>query len=112
MYWKTILTALFAVCLAAAVGHSVISPGETAVSAAQPAPDKHDPIVASFERELDREPTPRQWVRRDSIDQDELYRTINTAQWTAGTQTARAVPDCPNDPANVGDECVPSPDMK
>jgi hypothetical protein len=43
---------------------------------------KTDPILESFERDMTREPTPAAPVSRDSIDEDELYETINTIQWT------------------------------
>ena len=39
--------------------------------------DSSDPVVASFERELNHEPTPAQDVTRDDIDDDVLYTLVN-----------------------------------
>lgn len=41
------------------------------------ASESDDPVVASFERELNHEPAPRKAVERDDIDDDELYARIN-----------------------------------
>ena len=39
--------------------------------------DASDPVVASFDRELNHEPTPAQDATRDDIDEDVLYTLIN-----------------------------------
>ncbi len=41
-----------------------------------------DQIVASFERELNREPTPASVVTRSTIEGDILYEAINTIHWS------------------------------
>lgn len=41
-----------------------------------------DPILMSFERELNHQPVPVAKARRDSIDQDLLYREVNSVNWT------------------------------
>ena len=41
-----------------------------------------DPILQSFEREMNRVPTPTAPVRRDDIERDRLYEMINAARWT------------------------------
>lgn len=50
--------------------------------AGQPAANEPDPILKSFERELNHEPSPVPTARRDSIDTDELYRIVNSAHWS------------------------------
>lgn len=44
---------------------------------ADDAGNDEDPVVASFERELNHETTPRKDVTRDAIDEDELYALVN-----------------------------------
>ena len=39
--------------------------------------DADDPVVSSFERELNREPAPAKDVTRDEIDEDVLYTLVN-----------------------------------
>ena len=41
-----------------------------------------DPILESFERELNHEPSPAPGARRDEILEDELYKTLNSVHWT------------------------------
>jgi hypothetical protein len=41
-----------------------------------------DPVAASFERELNRQPVPETPSFREAIDQDVLYRRINRARWS------------------------------
>lgn len=41
-----------------------------------------DPVAASFERELNRQPVPEAASFREAIDQDVLYRRINRAGWS------------------------------
>lgn len=42
----------------------------------------HDPVVSSFERDLNRQPTPTDKPRRESIDEDVLYKEMNAIHWT------------------------------
>ena len=53
-----------------------------------------DQVAASFEREQNREPGPVRRPSRESIDQDVLYRTMNTVHWTKGWETNQAVHGC------------------
>ena len=48
----------------------------------QLAEDEPDPVLASFERAFDHEPGPAQPARGESIDADELYRTVNSIHWS------------------------------
>jgi len=57
------------------------------VVADQPSENDPDPVVQSFERELNREPAPAAPVRRDSIDEDQLYQAVNSVHWTADEHT-------------------------
>ena len=41
-----------------------------------------DPVLMSFERELNHEPAPATRARGESVDQDLLYRTVNSVHWT------------------------------
>ena len=41
-----------------------------------------DEIVGSFNRELARQPGPARPVTRKAIDEDVLYRTVNSIHWT------------------------------
>ena len=50
------------------------------------APDEPDSVVQSFERELKHEPATPAPVKRDAIDQDELYRSVNRIHWTPEAQ--------------------------
>ena len=49
---------------------------------AERSPESADPVVASFERELARKPVQAAPARRDAIDDDVLYRTMNEIHWT------------------------------
>lgn len=42
----------------------------------------HDPVVSSFERDLNRQPIPTAMPRRESIDEDVLYKEMNAIHWT------------------------------
>jgi hypothetical protein len=54
--------------------------------AAYPETDKQtvepDPVLESFERDMNREPTPTAPIRRDDIERDRLYEMINSVHWT------------------------------
>ena len=50
-----------------------------------------DPVVAAFEREFAREPGPPARIRRESIDDDVLYQTINSIHWTTYDQPIESV---------------------
>lgn len=41
-----------------------------------------DPVVASFSRELNRKPGLAAPAERSMIDEDELYRLVNSPHWT------------------------------
>lgn len=45
-----------------------------------------DPILESFERELDHEPAPAPRARREDIAGDELYKAVNSIHWTRSDQ--------------------------
>lgn len=53
-----------------------------------------DPIVASFERELNREPTPARPVQRNAISQDELYAVLNSVHWSSPEQLVKVLSTC------------------
>ncbi len=50
-----------------------------------------DPILRSFERELNHEPSPAAKARRESIDTDELYSMVNSVHWTQHDPDAKDV---------------------
>ena len=52
-----------------------------------------DPILQSFERELNHEASPAAKARRDSIDIDVLYSIVNSPHWTPGGQGTRETSD-------------------
>lgn len=41
-----------------------------------------DPVIASFERELDRQPVPAAPPTGQAIEEDVLYDTVNEVHWT------------------------------
>ena len=41
-----------------------------------------DPVIASFERELDRQPVPAAPPTGEAIEEDVLYDTVNEVHWT------------------------------
>ena len=47
-----------------------------------------DPVIASIERELDHAPAKPVAARREAIDNDVLYRSMNRIHWT-GHSTAK-----------------------
>lgn len=58
----------------------------TAVALAEAPPvaeDSVDPVVESFLRDLDRRPTTMPRIRRDAIDDDILYKSLNEIHWTS-----------------------------
>ena len=80
------LSAVSSLLLIIVLGASVVASQSNAPSDAQvanPPPNATDPIVASFERELNHVPAPSTPPLREAIDQDILYRTINRATWSS-----------------------------
>ena len=53
-----------------------------------------DPVVASFDRELNRELTPASMPTRKEIDQDELYVMLNAIHWSSPELAAEALAAC------------------
>lgn len=45
-------------------------------------PSGADQVVASFERELNRQPSPAGRPRREAVEDDVLYRAVNEIHWT------------------------------
>ena len=45
-------------------------------------PNEPDPVLESFEREFNHEPSPVPRARRDDILEDELYGALNSIHWT------------------------------
>ena len=70
--------------------------------AEQPSENDPDPVVQSFERELNHESAPAAPVRRDSVDEDQLYQAINPVHWTANEQTNTESTD--NEEKNDGED--------
>lgn len=52
------------------------------VVASQRAFTEPDPVLASFERQFDREPVTAARPSGDAIDDDELYERLNAVHWT------------------------------
>ena len=52
------------------------------IATSNTAPTEPDPVLESFERELNHEPAPTARVKRDEIDNDELYELVNAVHWT------------------------------
>ena len=48
-----------------------------------------DPVVASFERQMNHRPAPPRPARRDDIDDDVLYRTMNRIHWSVDDERLR-----------------------
>ncbi len=63
-----------------------------------------DPVVASFERELARKPAQTAPVRRDAIDDDVLYRTMNEIHWTPDDRSAVDIAEEKSDELGLLDE--------
>ena len=63
------------------VGSAIVTDW-TQPASSNPTPVVEDQVVASFERELNHEPGPATPARREAIDEDVLYRTINSVHWT------------------------------
>ena len=73
---------------AAAAIAAVIIAAHTTASQAWQASRSEEPVVASFQRELNRKPGPSAPARRESIEQDELYELLNQTHWSAGNAYA------------------------
>lgn len=85
-----------AVIVATAIGLAVIAMAQTADQppATRLAADAHeDPIVASFERELNHKPMDTPPIRGESIDEDVLYKTMNAIHWTPDHEPLRDAPE-------------------
>ena len=72
-----ILAFALAVCLAASNW-----PQPAAPTSANDAATATDPVLAAFEREFNHQPAEPSPVRRDSIDDDVLYRRMNPIHWS------------------------------
>ena len=86
MRWITILPALAAIAVLGIAAVSSVHDGEPTPKPATPLPETADAVVQSFERELKHTPGPTTGIRRESINDDELYRAINTIHWTPDMQ--------------------------
>ena len=82
MNWPKILAVVAAIYVTAILLNSALKPAESTSLAARQSQNLPDPVLESFERELNREPVPAAPVRREAIDGDELYRTINSVAWS------------------------------
>ena len=67
---------------------------ETVRQAPSQEPAPADQVLASFERELNREPVPARPATREFINDDVLYRTMNAAHWTEYERMERALESC------------------
>jgi hypothetical protein len=78
--------AMVAVAILGGVGLAIVNDmtRREAVAGGSAAPDQ---VLASFGRELSREPGPAMAARRESIDEDVLYRTMNATHWTVHEAT-------------------------
>ncbi len=72
---------ILAIALAVGLTASNWTRNAETISESDPAPSA-DPVLAAFERELNHEPAPPKPVRRDSIDDDLLYRRMNRIHWS------------------------------
>ena len=52
-----------------------------------------DEVVSSFNRDLTRQPGPARPVNRESIDEDVLYRTMNSIHWTTRPARPHSTPE-------------------
>ena len=64
----------------------------------EPAADAADSIIQSFERELNHEPAPPAPARRESVDEDVLYKAINPLSWTEDEQSDAEPADGEDEP--------------
>ena len=99
------ISTFLALALGAALAFSLVpsSPqGSTAPDFDGQTVAEADPVAMSFERDMSREPGPTAPVRRDSIDHDELYETINTIRWT--TEEYQAAPSAEATTEKTDDE--------
>ena len=71
---------------------------------ADPSQVNADPVVASFERELARQPVQAAPVRRDAIANDVLYRTMNEIHWTPDGRSAADIAEEKSDELGLLDE--------
>jgi hypothetical protein len=65
-----------------------------------------DPVVASFERELNHESPPAPMVTRSAIQDDVLYETLNTIHWSAAEAPVEVVAS--DDTAEMDDPALDS----
>ena len=86
MRWKNNLPGLTAISVLGAAAVSSLSGGEPTRVSATPPPEIADSVVQSFARELQHTPGPIAEIRRESIDDDELYQALNTIHWTPEMQ--------------------------
>ena len=87
MQRQVILAGLTATLAAFALLLVVAVPGDKLPEKVSRTTSNSDPVVQQFEREMNREPTPRAPVERTSIDEDELYRQANRIHWTDEEET-------------------------
>jgi hypothetical protein len=73
----TFLTATGSVCVLITITLVVVFAAESVAELLE-----NDQVVASFEREMNHEPSPAPAPTRSVIDDDLLYRTINPTQWS------------------------------
>jgi hypothetical protein len=86
MRWITILPGLTAISVFGVAAVSTLHDDEPTRVPVTPPPVSADAVVQSFERELKHTPGPTAGIRRESIDDDQLYRAINTIHWTPDMQ--------------------------
>ncbi len=63
-----------------------------------------DQVQQSFERELNHEPAPPAKIRRESIDDDELYSIVNSVHWTRTDQEAAKAEEAAADETDEDDD--------
>lgn len=87
MYKLKILVAFIA---SAIIGLSLnIAQHHTSRSAEPVVENTTDPVLDSFLRDFDHKPSPVRYPRRDAIDDDVLYETLNSVHWTRPVGAAR-----------------------
>ena len=80
---SNLVTLLIVACLLTGIGAAVVNDVNLATDESNRiAVTKPDPIVESFERDFDREPGPSRPAERKAIDEDVLYRALNSIHWT------------------------------
>ena len=62
--------------------NSVLIASVTLGAANASALEPHEPVLASFERQFNHQPTPAAPATNAAIEDDALYRIVNTALWT------------------------------